>query len=1175
MPVIPDDRVPRAIRNLRPGDHLCCLYETEEEHRAVLTPFLRQGLERGEKMLYIVDTYTAEAILGYLRDEGVDVEACLAGGRFVLLTREDAYLRDGVFDPERMIALLRAETERALAEGYPALRVTGEMTWALRGPPGSERLIEYEAKLNDFVSGSHCLALCQYDCRRFDAALLLDVLRTHPIAVIGAEAYDNFYYIPPGEFLSPYRPAVELQRWKESLARRRHAEEQLKAEQARSEAIIGAAPNLIVGLAERSRIVLFNRFAERLTGYTAEEVLGREWIELFVPPERQQELYDVWDDVVARQQVEHHYENPIVTKTGEQRLIRWNNTVLTQDGQFQMVLSIGEDITERKQAREALERAAQEWQITFDATNDAIWLMDADQRVLRFNRAAAELFQREGAGLYGRYCYEVVHGTGQPIPACPFLRACLSLRRETMDMQIGERWFQIAVDPIVDAAGQVTGAVHMVSDITARVRAEEYIRYQASLLENVSDAIVGTDMQFVIHSWNRGAEQLYGWTAEEAIGRVMGQLVPTHYPNDNRQEVLARFLAEGHWAGEAIQTRKDGTPRHVLAAVSLIRDRAGNPIGVVAVNRDITERKQAEEKIRESEETYRNLFHNAQVGLFRTRIADGKILESNEQLARMFGYDSREEFIAEYVTSRNYVDPGVRERMLEEIKRNGHVQNFEARFYRKDRSIFWARFSARIYEDKGWIEGVAEDITDRKQAEMQLWAAHAESQRLLAEAEQSRQVLLSVVEDQKRTEEALREANRRLTVLNQLGLALAQTFDLPTVYRTVHEHLAQLVDCPAFCISLYDEATGTLRAGYAFSDGETLDPACFPPLTIPPDSPRRGRAGAILTRQPTIVTDLPTAPAEGVVIVGLDDEAHRPRSALYVPLLAHGQTLGLLEVQSYRQDAYSEADIALLGPVAHQIGLSIENARLFAALQAERNSLAQRVAERTAELQAANRELEAFAYSVSHDLRAPLRALEGFSIALLSRYQGQLDEQGQHYLNRIRAATQRMDQLINDLLTLSHVSRYEMTRQTVDLSTLAREIAAELRAQDPHRQVEFTIADGMAAHGDAHLLRIALENLLGNAWKFTAPRSPAHIQVGMADRAGERVYFVRDNGVGFDMAYADKLFAPFQRLHSLHEFPGTGIGLATVQRIIARHGGRVWAEAKVDGGATFYFMLGR
>jgi signal transduction histidine kinase len=239
-----------------------------------------------------------------------------------------------------------------------------------------------------------------------------------------------------------------------------------------------------------------------------------------------------------------------------------------------------------------------------------------------------------------------------------------------------------------------------------------------------------------------------------------------------------------------------------------------------------------------------------------------------------------------------------------------------------------------------------------------------------------------------------------------------------------------------------------------------------------------------------------------------------------------------------------------------------------------RDELEQRVRERTAQLEVANKELEAFAYSVSHDLRAPLRALDGFSAALISGYPGKLDDQGQHYLNRIQAASQRMGQLINDLLHLSRVTRREFVTEQVDLSGFAREIAAELQAEDPQRKAEFVIEPQMFVQGDAHLLRIVLENLLSNAWKFTSPRPRAQIEVGMAEQTGEHIYFVRDNGVGFNMTYADKLFAPFQRLHGMREFPGTGIGLATVKRIITRYGGRVWPEAAVDQGATFYFTLG-
>ncbi len=236
--------------------------------------------------------------------------------------------------------------------------------------------------------------------------------------------------------------------------------------------------------------------------------------------------------------------------------------------------------------------------------------------------------------------------------------------------------------------------------------------------------------------------------------------------------------------------------------------------------------------------------------------------------------------------------------------------------------------------------------------------------------------------------------------------------------------------------------------------------------------------------------------------------------------------------------------------------------------------LEQRVVERTSELAAANKELEAFSYSVSHDLRAPLRSIAGFSEALMEDYRDQFNAQGQDYLQRVHAASQRMGQLIDDLLTLSRVSRGEMRRDKVDLSRKARETIEQLQKAQPERVVEVEIADGLTTRGDGRLLRIVLENLLGNAWKFTSKQPSARIEFGATEgERGEKVFFVRDTGAGFDMAYADKLFGAFQRLHTIKEFEGTGVGLATVQRIIRRHNGSIWAESEIGRGATFYFTL--
>lgn len=234
--------------------------------------------------------------------------------------------------------------------------------------------------------------------------------------------------------------------------------------------------------------------------------------------------------------------------------------------------------------------------------------------------------------------------------------------------------------------------------------------------------------------------------------------------------------------------------------------------------------------------------------------------------------------------------------------------------------------------------------------------------------------------------------------------------------------------------------------------------------------------------------------------------------------------------------------------------------------------MAEERAKLVAELQAKNEELESFSHSVAHDLRAPLRSIDGFGLALLEDYADKLDDDGKQYLTYVRESAQQMSQLIDDMLALSQVTRGDFEREPVDLTRIARSVGSELRRAAPNRKVEFLVTDGLIAEGDTRLMTIAFENLLGNAWKYSSGRDQARVEVGAID-GDPRTFFVRDNGAGFDMAYADKLFGMFQRLHANSEFEGTGIGLATVQRVIRRHGGQIWADAVVGQGATFFFTL--
>ncbi len=315
----------------------------------------------------------------------------------------------------------------------------------------------------------------------------------------------------------------------------------------------------------------------------------------------------------------------------------------------------------------------------------------------------------------------------------------------------------------------------------------------------------------------------------------------------------------------------------------------------------------------------------------------------------------------------------------------------------------------------------------------------------------------------------------------------------------------------------------------------------------------------------------------------------RPKSVLCLPIVRQTELVGLFYLENnLTTGAFTPERLAVLELLASQAAISLENAALYTNLSQENadrkraeaevrklnEDLERRVAERTAQLSAANRELEAFSSAVSHDLRAPLRTINGFSQAVLEDYGDKLDEEGKNYLHQVRKASNRMGMLIDDMLNLSRVTRTAMERRDVDLSELVRELLDELKRSDREREVELVIPERLSARCDERLLRIALQNLLSNAWKFTSKRKDARITFGtIGQRDGRTVYFLRDNGAGFDMNHASKLFTPFERLHTNADFPGNGIGLATVQRVMDRHGGRVWAEGAVGQGATFYFTL--
>jgi signal transduction histidine kinase len=389
-------------------------------------------------------------------------------------------------------------------------------------------------------------------------------------------------------------------------------------------------------------------------------------------------------------------------------------------------------------------------------------------------------------------------------------------------------------------------------------------------------------------------------------------------------------------------------------------------------------------------------------------------------------------------------------------------------------------------------------------------------------------------------------------------LSLAR--DLPAIVEIVRHAARSLVSA--------DGATFVLR------DGDQcfyLDEDAIAPLWKGHRFPMQAciSGWAMLNRQPAVIDDI-------YQDARIPHDAYRPtfvRSLVMMPIRTVAP-IGAIGVYWAHTHLATPAEVELLQALADSTSVAMEAADVFATLE---RRVAERTAElnrRTAELEVLNHELEAFSYSVAHDLRSPLITIDGFTQVLLEHSSDTLDETGREHLERITGAVRRMHRLINDLLDLSRIVRTPMQFSNVDLSQIAREIAQSLQQSAPGRNAQFIIGDDIRVEGDPGLLRIALENLLANAWKFSSAREMTRIEVAKAtDRGGHPAYVVKDNGAGFDPRYASKLFSPFQRLHPQSQFPGTGIGLATVQRIIHRHGGKIWAEAAIDHGASFYFTL--
>lgn len=588
-----------------------------------------------------------------------------------------------------------------------------------------------------------------------------------------------------------------------------------------------------------------------------------------------------------------------------------------------------------------------------------------------------------------------------------------------------------------------------------------------------------------------------------------------------------------------------GEHRWVHVQGQIFRDSEGKPLRMVGVTQDITERARAEARIRSREALLNEAQRIAHMGSWEYHLETRKQLWSDECF-RLFGYEPGAvtpcmERVKAAILPEDL--PGMLDQITTAITTH-QPRNYEMRIRRPDGEIRYLYSNVALAVEgqarPARIIGTSLDITERVVAEKKL----AFMARLYAVLSKANQAIVRTPDVVQLLESICRIAVEDGGFVMAWGCQVDNDKPGPPIHWGYEEgYIAQ-------AMRIYKNQPA--------SDGPTVRAV-------------RERAHAICD---DIATDPLIAPWRELAL------ARGYRASAAFAIRQHGNVVALLNLYAPEPHFFSAQIVALLDDLCSDIAFALEAQRQSVLRQKADDDLRKlndelewRVAERTRAVEAANRELESFSYSVSHDLRAPLRSIDGFSQVLARRFHDVLDETGRDYLDRVRCASQRMGRLIDDLLKLSRVSRGPLKRRRVDLSTMAHSVFDELRRSSPERQVEIHVQEGLNVYADAGLLRILLDNLLGNAWKFTRHVAHPAITFGCREEDGRHIHFVRDNGAGFDPAYTQKLFKEFQRLHSEAEFEGTGIGLATVERIVRRHHGSVWAEGAVGQGACILFTL--
>ncbi|HSL29045.1 MAG TPA: PAS domain S-box protein [Anaerolineales bacterium] len=964
-----------------------------------------------------------------------------------------------------------------------------------------------------------------------------------------------------------------------------------------ADAFEGCAHGIAIDDPHSNRIVVCNPAFAGLHRSRVEDIVGSPILSLYAPPDHEH----LRRSIQKADQIGHsRFEARMIRKDGSTFPVQMDLvSVLGEAGELLYRVATAQDISERLAAEKVLQESEARYRIVSELTSDYAYSdrVEPDGSIIpewftdSFTRITGYTLEETKSGDFWQ---KLIHPDDGPI-LMRHIQKILSGQPDSEEMRVltknGEvRWLRDFANPVWDEAEErITSLYGAVQDITESKRAQEQILHQARLLAQIDDAVIASDENFVLTSWNPAAERIYGWKAEEVIGRRGDEILRTELPRKPRAEMIRELRERGEFSAEVIQSRKDGSRAQIEARTVALHDEHGNLTGYVSVNRDITDRKQAEQ---EKISLARFPEENPNPVLRATH--EGKIIYANAASQPLLaGWHTR---VGEFLPT-DWLP------LIHELIRTGSSRTIDIRSGETTYSMMM------VYApDANDVNIYGRDITERKRAEENL-------RRFQLLSENSRDVILFINRIDGRIMEANAAAVRAYGYSRDELLALSIT-DLraDATLKLTLEQMAQADTGGILFETIHRRKDGSTFPVEVSSQGATIgDNRTL--ISIIRDITERKQAEADLR----LIDQLLQLTSKMAKVGGWEfnpktgegtwtDEVARIHDL--DPAQQTDLQLGLSfysgESRERVEQAVREAielakpyDLELemvttngtrkwvrtMGLPLTQDGKVIKVQGIFQDIterkQAEHEirrlneELEQRVVERTEQLQAANKELEAFSYSVSHDLRAPLRAIDGYTRILVEDYEQILDAEGKRICNVISTEARRMGQLIDDLLAFSRLGRKEMFRSRIDMKALAESVFAELLKEQDAGRIDFQIAKLPTTRGDLALLQQVWVNLLANAIKFTSKKERAVIEVGCKQSKDENIYYVRDNGAGFDMEYANKLFGVFQRLHSESEFEGTGVGLAIVQRIIGRHSGRAWAEGEVEKGATFYFALPR